>query len=318
MLEHDYALQIEELSKASVAIAGGKGAQLGELTRAGIPVPPGFVVTTHAFDVFLKENKLEQKIRETLATVDAHDTESVDKASEKIRELFGRGKTPAEVEASIDKHFNDLGARFVAVRSSATAEDASAASWAGELETYLNTTRETLHETVKKCWSSLFTPRAIFYRFEKGLADTYVSVGVVVQKMVESEVAGIAFTVNPVTQDRTQMIIEAGWGLGEAVVGGAITPDNYVVDKHEEILLDVTVSEQEKMIVKKSEHGGSHEVEVPVEKRGKQKLSGQSILELARVCKIIEKHYGAPQDIEWAVEGGKIFITQARPVTTLK
>ncbi len=318
MIEHDFALPFAELSKASVAIAGGKGAQLGELTAAGIPVPPGFVVTTHAFGEFMKENKLEEKIAKVLAAVEPHDTDSVNAASEKIREMVLKGKTPLEVEQSIAKHYSDLGARFVAVRSSATAEDASAASWAGELDTYLNTTAETLLETVKKCWSSLYTPRAIFYRFEKGLANTYVSVGVVVQKMVESEVSGVAFTVNPVTQDRTQMIIEAGWGLGEAVVSGAITPDNYVVDKAEEMLLDVTVAEQEKMIVKKSESGGSHEVPVPHEKRGRQKLAGKSILELASVCKRIETHYGSPQDIEWAFEGGKFYIVQARPVTTLK
>ncbi len=316
----DYALPFEELSKASVAIAGGKGAQLGELTRLGIPVPPGFVVTTHAFDVFVKENELGQKISEILGGVDPHDTEAVNEASRKIREIIQRGKMNEEIRESILKHHELLGARFVAVRSSASAEDSSAASWAGELETYLNVTHDKVVSTVQKCWSSLFTPRAIFYRFEKGLAETYVSVGVVVQKMVQSEVSGVAFTVNPVSQNRNEMIIEAGFGLGEAIVSGMITPDNYLIDKGEQMLLDVNVSEQEQMIAKLEEGDNvvTKTLPVPEENRGKQKLSGKNILELARICSRIESHYGSPQDIEWAWEGEKFYITQSRPITTLK
>lgn len=316
----DYVLPFAELSKASVAIAGGKGAQLGELSCIGIPVPPGFAVATHAFDEFLKHNKLEEKIKQILAGVDARDTESVNEASRKIRKIISEGKTPKEIGQQIAHHFEQLGAKYVAVRSSASAEDSSAASWAGELETYLNITSETLLATVKKCWSSLYTPRAIFYRFEKGLADTYVSVGVVVQKMVQSEVSGVAFTANPVTQNRNEMIIEAGFGLGEAIVSGMITPDNYLVDKGELTLIDVTVNEQEQMIVKSGEGGKAvnKTLEVPHEKRGKQKLAGKHIIELALLCSHIEKHYGFPQDIEWAFEGGKFYITQARPITTLK
>lgn len=317
----DYVLPFAELSKASVAIAGGKGAQLGELARAGIPVPPGFAVTTHAFDVFVKENNLEQKIKEILAGVDPKDTESVNAASRQVRKIIHEGKTPREIEQQIIHHFEQLGAKHVAVRSSASAEDSSAASWAGELETYLNTTRGELLPAVKKCWSSLFTPRAIFYRFEKGLAETYVSVGVVVQKMVQSEVSGVAFTANPVTQNRGEMIIEAGYGLGEAIVSGMITPDNYLVDKGELVLLDVNVNEQEKMIVKHEEGEGAvvnKHLDVPHEKRSKQKLAGKHILELAQLCADIERHYGSPQDIEWAFEGGKFYITQSRPITTLK
>ena len=316
----DFVLPFAELSRASVAIAGGKGAQLGELARAGIPVPPGFVVTTHSFDEFIRYNKLEEKIKSILSSVEPHDTESVNSASIKIRKIISQGNTPKELEGQVVRHFGQLGAKFVAVRSSASAEDSSAASWAGELETYLNTTEETLLDAVKKCWSSLFTPRAIFYRFEKGLQDTYVSVGVVVQKMVQSEVSGVAFTVNPVTQNHNEMIIEAGFGLGEAIVSGMITPDNYLIDKGEMTLTDVNVNEQEKMIVKSEGNGKveNAELEVPHEKRGKQKLSGKHILELAQLCAQIEKHYGSPQDIEWALEGGKFYITQARPITTLK
>ncbi len=315
----DSVLPFAELSRASVAIAGGKGAQLGELSRVGIPVPPGFAVTTHAFDEFVKHNKLEAKIKAVLAGVSPSDTESVNGASSKIRRIISQGDTPKQIEKDILHHFELLGAKYVAVRSSASAEDSSAASWAGELETYLNTTSETLLPTVKKCWSSLFTPRAIFYRFEKGLQDIYVSVGVVVQKMVQSEVSGVAFTANPVTQNRNEMIIEAGFGLGEAIVSGMITPDNYLVDKGELALIDVTVNQQEQMIVKHEQEGkvSNKTLQVPAEKGSKQKLSGKQILELAGLCLRIEKHYGFPQDIEWALEGGKFYITQSRPITTL-
>ncbi len=313
---NELVLPFSSLSKASVAIAGGKGAQLGEMTSAGIPVPPGFVVTVASFDEFIKVNALGERIAAELSKVDQHDMASVDAASEKIRGMIMAGKTPAAVEQAIVSQFDSLGARFVAVRSSATAEDAGTASWAGELESYLNTTKDTLLDTVKKCWASLFTPRAIFYRFEKGMAKAQVSVGVVVMKMVDSEVSGVAFTVNPVTKDRGQMVIEAGLGLGEAIVGGLITPDNFVIDKAEEMLLDVQVNEQEEMIVR-GPTGGTQHVTVPQDERSRQKLSGMQALELARLCKRIESHYGSPQDIEWALEAGKFYVVQSRPITTL-
>jgi pyruvate,water dikinase len=311
-----FVLPFASLSKASVAIAGGKGAQLGEMTAAGIPVPPGFVVSVASFDEFIRVNGLGGKIAIELAKVDQHNTSSVDAASKNIRSLIESADIPQDMASAITAQFNTLGARFVAVRSSATAEDASAASWAGELESYLNTTGETLLPTVRKCWASLFTPRAIFYRFEQGLEKAQVGVGVVVQKMVESEVSGVAFTVNPVTRDRNQMVIEAGFGLGEAIVGGLITPDKYVVDKAEEMLLDVQVNEQEEMIVR-GPTGGTQHLPVPADKRAKQKLSGLKVLELSRLCNRIEVHYGSPQDLEWALESGVFYIVQARPVTTL-
>lgn len=311
----EYILPFEKLSKESVPIAGGKGAQLGEMTKVGIPVPPGFVVLTDSFKEFIQDNNLEEFIKSQLEGVDEKDTASIDKASEAIRAKIAEGKVSEGIEAKIHESFDSLGAEYVAVRSSATAEDAANASWAGELETYLNTTKGTLTENVKKCWSSLFTPRAIFYRIEKKLTNTNVSVGVVVQKMVQSEVSGVAFTVNPVTKELNRIMIEAGLGLGEAVVSGMITPDNYIIDKDEMLILDVTVNEQEKMITKVG--ADTKEIDVHEEKRGKQKLHGKHIVKLAELCKFIEDHYGHPQDIEWALEGEELYITQSRPVTTL-
>lgn len=311
-----FTLPFSQLGKEHVSIAGGKGAQLGEMTKAGIPVPPGFVVITSSFDELLEENSLKPTIAELLKQADPKKTETIDTASKEIRHIIAHAKIPENVEKEIHAAFETLSAEYVAVRSSATAEDASTASWAGELESYLNVTKSELVHSVKKCWSSLFTPRAIFYRIEKGLAHTDISVAVVVQKMVQSEVSGVAFTVHPVTQEANQMVIEAGWGLGESIVGGLITPDNYIVDKTEDLILDITVNTQEKMITKVE--GKTQEAEVPHDKREKQKLDGKSIMALAEVCKLIEAHYGKPQDIEWAVEKGKIYVVQTRPITTLK
>ncbi len=305
-----------KIGKKDAAIAGGKGASLGEMTQAGLKVPPGFVILAEAFDRFLEETDLTQELEAQLKKVNYKDVNSVDGASSQIRALIAGAKMPADLAKDITSEFKKLKASFVAVRSSATAEDSSAASWAGELETYLNTTDKTLLDNVKKCWSSLFTPRAIFYRHEKKMLKTKVSVAVVVQKMVDSEISGIAFTVHPVTQDRNQMIIEAGYGLGEAIVSGSVTPDSYVIEKKELSIIDINISEQERQIIKGLK-GGVKWVPVLKSLQGKQKLSGRQIIELAKICLAIENHYKFPCDIEWAQEKGKFYITQSRPITTL-
>lgn len=305
-----------KIGKKDAAIAGGKGASLGEMTQAGLKVPPGFVILAGAFDRFLEETDLTQELEAQLKKVNYKDVNSVDGASSKIRSLIAGAKMPADLAKDISAEFKKLKSPFVAVRSSATAEDSSAASWAGELETYLNTTDKSLLDNVKKCWSSLFTPRAIFYRHEKKMLKTKVSVAVVVQKMVDSEISGIAFTVHPVTQDRNQMIIEAGYGLGEAIVSGSVTPDSYVIGKKELSIIDINISDQERQIIKGLK-GGVKWVSVLKSLQGKQKLSGKQIIELAKVCLAIENHYKFPCDIEWAQEKGKFYITQSRPITTL-
>lgn len=304
-----------ELSKKDVAIAGGKGASLGEMTRAGLPVPPGFVVLAGAFDRFIEETEIDADIEAILKKVNHKDVNSVDKASAEIRDLVLEEKMPLDLQKDILAYFKKLGAQFVAVRSSATAEDSSVASWAGELETYLNVTEKNVIASVKKCWSSLFTPRAIFYRFEKKMHKTKVSVAVVVQKMVQSEVSGISFTVHPVTKDKNQMVVEAGFGLGEAIVGGMITPDTYIIHKDNFSILDINVSEQTFAIIKTPK--GNINKKLSKSAGNKQKLTGKQIVEIARICKNIEQHYKKPQDIEWAFEDGKFYITQSRPITTL-
>ncbi|TSA45334.1 hypothetical protein D4R52_02665 [bacterium] len=305
----------ENINKNDVSIAGGKGASLGEMTRAGLAVPPGFVVLAGAFDRFLEETDLDTEIEAILKKVNHKDINSVDKASAEIREMMAEKKMPRDLQNEILGEFRKLKAKHVAVRSSATAEDSKVASWAGELETFLNVTEKQIIKYVIQCWSSLFTPRAIFYRFEKKLHKKPVSVAVVVQEMVQSEVSGICFTVHPVTKDRNQMIIEAGFGLGEAIVSGQVTPDTYIVHKDNFSILDINVSEQSMAIVR-SPHGNIHK-KLSAAAGGKQKLNGKQIVELAKLCKKIEQHYKHPQDIEWAWAKGKFYITQSRPITTL-
>jgi len=306
----------KDITKKSVAEAGGKGASLGEMTNAKIPVPPGFVILASAFYRFLEETDLTQAVQAVLDKINYKDINAVDGASAQIRSLILKAPMPKDLEKDIKADFKKLKAKLVAVRSSATAEDSSSASWAGELETYLNTTEKTLLLNVKKCWSSLFTPRAIFYRHEKKLLKTKVGVAVVVQEMVASEISGIAFTVHPVTQDRNQMIIEAGYGLGEAIVSGSITPDSYILDKRDYSLIDINVASQEKQLMKGAT-GGTKWIPVVKTLKDKQKLNGREIVALAKICTGIEKHYKFPCDIEWAQYKGKFYITQSRPITTL-
>ncbi|MCD4693794.1 hypothetical protein K8R62_00340 [bacterium] len=306
----------KELSKKDVGIAGGKGASLGEMTQASIAVPPGFVILSDSFDRFLHETDLLQAIQAELNKVNYDDINSVDQASNIIRDMIHDVEMPEDLTKDILKEFKKLKTRFVAVRSSATAEDSSIASWAGELESYLNTTEKTILVNVRSCWSSLFTPRAIFYRKEKKLTNVQVSVAVVVQIMIESEVSGICFTVHPVTEDRNQLIIEAGFGLGEAIVSGSVTPDSYVINKKEMSLLDINISGQEKKIVKCVKNGVKW-INVKKGDQEKQKLEGKDIIKLAKVCVQIEKHYKKPQDIEWAYKDKKFYIVQSRPITTL-
>jgi len=318
----NFVKPFSKISKKDVGVAGGKGASLGEMTKAGILVPPGFVILADAFDYFMNETprspvaETELDIEAQLSKVNFDDVNSIDQASNVIRDIMEDTKIPEELSDEIRSEFKKLKTRFVAVRSSATAEDSSIASWAGELETFLNTNEKNLLANVKNCWSSLFTPRAIFYRYEKKMSDQKVSVAVVVQEMVESEISGITFTVHPVTKDKNQMIIEAGYGLGEAVVSGSITPDSYVVDKKDFSILDISVSEQEKMLARSGQSGNLWKA-IPKSKRDSQKLTGKQIIELSKICAQIEKHYKKPQDIEWAYSKGKFYITQSRPITTL-
>lgn len=307
----------EQIGKSDTVIAGGKGASLGEMIQAGISVPPGFVILANVFERFLEETDLNVEIDIALDSVNHKEINTVKNASEKIQALIFAAEMPKDVAIEIQKIFKKLDTQYVAVRSSATGEDSVAAAWAGQLESYLNTTEETLLENVKKCWISLFTPRAIFYRFKKDLHKQNISVAVVVQKMVESEKSGIAFSVHPVTQDRNQLIIEGGFGLGEAIVLGQITPDSYVIEKQPRRIIDKNVQIQTKGLYRAT-RGGNEWYDISKSQGEKQVLCDDDILELSKRVIDIENFFGFPCDIEWAVEKGIFYFLQSRPITTLK
>lgn len=311
-----FAKSLKNINKADVAVAGGKGASLGEMIQNEIPVPDGFVILTNAFTQVLLKNKLNEEIEKILCNIDYNLNTSVEQASIKIKSLIMKVHIPNTIIEEIMDCYKNLGSEYVAVRSSATNEDSTTNAWAGQLDSYLNTTENNLIENVKKCWASLYNARAICYRNK--LEDKDNSVAVVVQKMIQAEVSGICFTANPLTNDTSQMLIEAGYGLGEAIVGGVITPDTYVVKdyKNEVIIESKRISDQQKMLIKYD--NTTIEKTVDKEYQKMQKLNDTQILLLSDLCKKIYKHYNIPQDIEWALENDRFYIVQSRPITTIK
>lgn len=318
-----YVVWFKEVGKEDGSIVGGKGANLGEMVQAHFPVPNGFIVTSSAYFHFLQANSLSHTIKNHLARVDYNSQNSLDVASSAIKKEILAGILPNDLGLEILKYYHNLGHplksafrdEIVAVRSSATAEDLKDASFAGQQETFLNIQGEhNLLDAVKKVWASLFDARALFYRKENHVDHLKVGVAVPVQKMIESEVSGVMFTIDPVTNDKTKVVIEAVYGLGEFLVQGEVTPDHYEVDKKTNGILQKVVKEQAVMLKK---HGlGNKKVKVPKFKLKKQKLTESQIQELAGIGKNIEKHYFFPQDIEWAMQGDKFYIVQTRPVTT--
>lgn len=305
------------INRCDACYAGGKGASLGCLSHIeGVTTPPGFVILAEAFDHFFDVNEIRSYIDNTLHSADLFDRKSIEQASKKITELIMNTKMPENITEAILDSFETLDAEYVAVRSSATVEDSATAAWAGQLESFLNTTKNSLLENVKKCWASLFTSRAIYYRLERGLLDVPISVAIVVQKMIASEKSGTVFSVHPITGDTNQLIIEAGFGLGEAIVSGQITPDSYVVQKDSLIVVNITVNTQTK-VLHRGKHGGNEWQSLPEEIGEQQTLNESEMLTLANTVCRIERQYGCPCDIEWASEEETIYILQARPITTL-
>ncbi len=309
------------VGKADVDLAGGKGANLGELARAGLPVPPGFIVTSAAYFRFLDEAGLRPALSHRLAGLDPTNPQQLNVASVEIKQLLTAATVPAEIASAVLGAYAQMDAAPVAVRSSATAEDLAEASFAGQQSTYLNVTGDHLVDTVRECWASLFEPQAVAYRHRRGIEHLDVSIAVVVQRMVQSRRSGVIFTVHPVTGDRDTIVIEAVLGLGEAAVSGVVTPDLYVVNKGTLAIDERNVSHQERQLVRSETSGPGEEnntwLPIPLPQANSQKLSDPEIAELAGIARRIEEHYGSPQDIEWAEEAGEFYIVQARPVTTV-
>jgi len=316
-----------ELDKNSLSVAGGKGANLGEMTQASFPVPPGFVVSAQAYHSFMQSTHLDAFVKAKTDGLDTEDSKKLQQVSDDIRAAMMEQQVPSDIRAEIVRAYNKLcgvslipathDEILVAVRSSATAEDLPEASFAGQQETYLNIQgSDAVVQAVKRCWASLFGARAIYYRQDQGIDHVSVGLAAVVQKMVQSDKSGVMFTVEPMTNDRNKIVVEGGFGLGEAIVSGAISPDHYVIDKNSNKIIEKRVFKQTMMIVRVGTV--TREEEVPEEMQEIQKMSDEEITTIASLGRRIENHYGKPQDIEWAIEGKNAFIVQSRPVTTYK
>ena len=319
----NYVEFFKQLSKDDIPIAGGKGANLGELTNAGIPVPPGFVVTAGTYQKFITETGIVDEINAMLATLDINNTSELQKVAENIKDLIVTTEIPSDIQTAIIESYNklcmdvDKDDAVVAIRSSATAEDLPDASFAGQQDTYLNISGiDDVLTNVRMCWASLFEARAIFYRAENDFDHSKVLIAVVVQQMVNAEKAGVMFTVDPSTGDE-EMLIEGAWGLGEGVVSGTVTPDTCRYDKIKDEIKSYKINTKKTMFTKDPETGATIQKEVSDDLKDKRVLTDDDLEQLTQLGRRIQEHYGAPMDTEWGIENGKVYMLQARPITTL-
>jgi pyruvate,water dikinase len=328
----EYILWLDQLSREDLLIAGGKGANLGEMIKLKLPVPQGFVITAKAFDKFLEANKIKGQINELIKKCDVENTSQLLETSKKIKDLIVAQEIPHLIKSEIIEAYKSLSytdqvvseeilkliavgreLAIVAVRSSATTEDLPTASFAGQQASFLNVRgQKELLDSIKKCWASLYEPRAIFYRAKHGFGRA--SIAVIVQRMVNSEKSGVIFTINPATGE-DHVVIEATFGLGETLVSGAVQPDNYIVSKDLKIL-EKKIGKKERMRVRDYASNRTIEISVPRAQVNQQVLTDEEILKLAKYALLLEKHYGKPQDIEFAIELNRIYIVQTRAVTT--
>lgn len=309
-------IHLLEESEAGIDELGGKGASLSRLAKAGLPVPGAFVISTRAYRDFVEQNEMEERIAKILTQADLSDHDSATYASNRIRAAFEAAELPDEIAGAIVDAYSDLHGQYpaVAVRSSATAEDLQEASFAGQQESYLNVKGPSrLLRSVKKCWGSLWTPQAITYRHNRSVDQSNVWMAVVVQLLIEAEVSGIMFTANPVSGDRSEMLINAAWGLGEAVVGGLVSPDTITAAKPDGRVLQRVTAEKELMTVQTED--GTHETQVPENLKAIPVLNDESVARLVQIGLQIEALYEQPMDIEWTLSDGEFAVVQARPIS---
>jgi len=301
-------------------IAGGKGASLSKLHKGGFPVPEGFVCCSEMFQAFMSANNLYDKVYEKISAIDWNSTASLAEAGSSIRKMVSEAPYPAELEQTLRENyrkFNDE-RQPVAVRSSGTAEDLDDASFAGQQETYLYVIGEDeVVKYVRECWASLYNDSAIFYRKEHKFDEHDISIAVVVMRMVNSEKAGVMFSVNPINKNYNEVLMEAAWGLGEGVVQGIVNPDNLVITKDTYSYVRKHVPNKDIMVIRASERGGSKIVNIEDERKSAPVLSDSEVKDLVDLAKKAEQYYGKPQDLEWAFEKGKMYLLQSRPITTL-
>src|SRR3989338_6817751 len=320
-----YVAWFKDLTKDSIAVAGGKGANLGEMFNLGIPVPGGFAVTAQCYGEYFTKTGLQPNILSLLKSLDPENNDQLQAVSRQIAALFAATPIPADMAEEIMESYELLGAsrknahdfvsgmeEFVAVRSSATAEDLPTASFAGQQATFLNVKgKKNVLIAVRDCWASLFTARAIYYRTKNEFDHSKVLISAIVQKMVNSERSGIMFTINPATNESSEIVIEGIYGLGEMIVGGEVNPDLFIVDKNSREIKKTEIRKQEYGLFR-SANGGNEKIKIAVPQQERQKITDAQVKELARICKKLEEHYGLPQDVEWAVEQDQVMIVQTR------
>jgi pyruvate,water dikinase len=315
---HKWTVEFADVDAANASVVGGKGINLAALSRATFQVPPGYIITTHAYGEFIAANGLSPKIAGLLESIDLSDADQLEEVTSNIRELVTLSAMPPNIADDILKAYTSLGdATFVAVRSSGTAEDLAGASFAGQHDTYLDIRgNEALFDAVKRCWASLWTARAVAYRQRSGFAHASVGIAVVIQTMIESEVAGVMFTVNPMTGAVDEFVVNASWGLGEAIVAGVVNPDLFVLNRDDGSLRRETVGSKTIKIVRDRARGGTRREEVSQQERERPCLSREELSELAALgSRVMEYCEGYPQDIEWALAGGQFYLLQSRDVT---
>lgn len=300
-------------------IAGGKGASLCRMFQQGFPVPEGFICCSEMYRDFMEANNLWDRVYEKLEAIDWESGESLASTGKAIRDMISTAPMPKEMEERLVEDYRKLGNNVpVAVRSSGTAEDLDDASFAGQQETFLYVIGEDeVIKYVRDCWASLYNDSAIFYRKEKKFDEREISIAVVVMRMVNSEKSGVMFSANPINKSRETVMIEAAWGLGEGVVQGIVNPDNYVVHKDGYAYDLHHVPEKEIMVIRASERGGSKEVPVPDDMKEAPVLTDEEVHDLVDLAVKVENYYEKPMDLEWAYEAGKMYLLQARPITTL-
>ena len=311
----DLTANLTSVGSADLALAGGKGASLGAMLGAGLPVPEGFAVLTQAYSDFVDHNGFAEAVRHLVEDVPGDDPAAIADAAQALKDRFLAGAIPPHVAEAIANAYAEIGAGLVVVRSSATAEDLPGASFAGQHDSFLNVEGpQDVADAVRGCWASLWNPRAVSYRKRVGLDTTDIAIAVVVQRMIDADRSGVLFTANPLDHRRDRMLLSASWGLGEAVVGGDVSPDNWVLDGAGKVL-DHHLSD--KQVITLREGKGTVSRPMPEDKRSAVSLSDTEVAELARLGATAQAYFDSPQDLEWAVEGGRIYLVQSRPITSL-
>jgi len=338
-----YIVWFNEVDREDIKLVGGKGANLGEMIKSDISIPFGFIVTSNAFNFFIKKTQVFQKILKLLDNLNYENQKELNEVSIQIKNMIDNAPLNNRFTSLLVNYYHDIclneekyfkkqisslktgyykinsiyKSPFVAVRSSATAEDSKDSSFAGQQDSFLNIKGETsLIHKIKQCWASLYTERSIYYRKQKKINEEDMGIAVVVQRMIQSDKSGIGFSIDPVTGNKNSLIIEAIFGLGEYIVQGKVTPDHYEIDKNSFVIINKEVSTQKIKLVKVN--GYDKEIKVNKKLEKNQKITDIELVEIALLLKQIEALYFFPQDIEWAIEKGKVFIIQSRPITTIK